>query len=36
LEHDAGLLEYLEDIFGTATLTPIETALAKVERLGQK
>jgi hypothetical protein len=36
LEHDDGLLEYPEDIFGTATLAPIETALAKVERLGQK
>jgi hypothetical protein len=30
------MLEYLEDIFGTATLAPIETALAKVERLGKK
>jgi hypothetical protein len=36
LEHDDGLLEYPEDIFGTATLAPIETALAKVERLGEK
>jgi hypothetical protein len=37
LEHDDGLLEYPEDIFGTATLNgSVETALADVERLGQK
>jgi hypothetical protein len=36
LEHDDRLFEYPEDIFDTATLAPIETALAKVERLGQK
>jgi structural maintenance of chromosome 4 len=36
-EHDDGLLEYLEDIIGTATLkAPIETALAEVERLGEE
>ncbi|KAJ8589378.1 hypothetical protein M405DRAFT_862195 [Rhizopogon salebrosus TDB-379] len=36
LEHDDGLLECLEDIFGTATLAFIETALANMEWLGQK
>jgi hypothetical protein len=37
LEHDDGLLEYPEDIFGIATLNgSVETALADVERLGQK
>ncbi|KAJ8582606.1 hypothetical protein M405DRAFT_867708 [Rhizopogon salebrosus TDB-379] len=37
LEYDDGLLEYPEDIFGTATLkASVETALADVERLGQK
>ncbi|KAJ8591636.1 hypothetical protein M405DRAFT_880381 [Rhizopogon salebrosus TDB-379] len=36
LDHDDGLFEYPDDIFGTATLAPIETALAKVERLGKK
>jgi hypothetical protein len=37
LKHDDGLLEYPEDIFATATLNaPIETALANMERLGQK
>ncbi|KAJ8591644.1 hypothetical protein M405DRAFT_932024 [Rhizopogon salebrosus TDB-379] len=37
LEHGDGLLEYPEDIFGTATLkASVETALADVERLGQK
>ncbi|KAJ8591655.1 hypothetical protein M405DRAFT_840435, partial [Rhizopogon salebrosus TDB-379] len=37
LEHDDGLVEYPEDIFGTATLNvSVETALADVERLGQK
>lgn len=36
-EHDDGLLEYLEDIIGTAALkAPIETALAEVERLGEE
>ena len=35
-EHDDGLLEYLEDINGTAELkAPIETALAEVEQLGE-
>ena len=35
-EHDDELLEYLEDITGTAELkAPIETALAEVERLGE-
>ena len=35
-EHDGRLLEYLEDIIGTAELkAPIETALAEVERLGE-
>jgi len=33
-EHDDRLLEYLEDIIGTAELkAPIETVLAEVERL---
>jgi hypothetical protein len=37
LDHDDGLVEYPEDIFGTATLkASVETALADVERLGQK
>jgi hypothetical protein len=37
LEHDDGLLEYPEDIFATTTLNaPIDTALANMERLGQK
>ncbi|KAG2337616.1 hypothetical protein BDR05DRAFT_970038 [Suillus weaverae] len=36
-EHDDGLLEYLEDIIGTATLkAPIESALAEVDRLGEE
>ncbi|OAX33539.1 hypothetical protein K503DRAFT_869495 [Rhizopogon vinicolor AM-OR11-026] len=36
-EHDDGLLEYLEDIIGTATLkAPIETALGEVDRLGEE
>jgi len=35
-EHDGGLLEYLEDIIGTAELkAPIKTALAEVEQLGE-
>ena len=33
-KHDDGLLEYLEDIIGTAELkAPIKTALAEVDRL---
>ncbi|KAJ8582597.1 hypothetical protein M405DRAFT_867700 [Rhizopogon salebrosus TDB-379] len=37
LEHDDGLVEHPEDIFDTATLNAsVETALADVERLGQK
>jgi len=33
-EHDDGLLEYLEDVIGTAELkAPIKIALAEVERL---
>ncbi|KAG1859796.1 RecF/RecN/SMC [Suillus subluteus] len=36
-EHDDGLLEYLEDIIGTAALkAPIESALAEVDRLGEE
>ena len=36
-EHDDGLLEYLEDIIGTAALkAPIEAVLADVERLGEE
>ncbi|OJA20715.1 hypothetical protein AZE42_08198 [Rhizopogon vesiculosus] len=36
-EHDDGLLEYLEDIIGTAALkAPIETALGEVDRLGEE
>ncbi|KAG0697734.1 RecF/RecN/SMC N terminal domain-containing protein [Suillus ampliporus] len=36
-EHDDGLLEYLEDIIGTAAFkAPIEAALADVERLGEE
>ncbi|GAA5853566.1 hypothetical protein JCM8547_002508 [Rhodosporidiobolus lusitaniae] len=36
-EHEEGLLEYLEDIIGTASYKPeIESALVEVERMGEE
>lgn len=36
-EHEEGLLEYLEDIIGTSRYkTPIEDAMAEMERLGEE
>lgn len=36
-DHEEGLLEYLEDIIGTASYKPeIETAAGEVERLGEE